>query len=375
MKKNSIRNSPFFFFQLFTCFIPIIPIAVHFFSSQKIPLYIIPTFFVSIRVGRILSCPFFGYFSDKFGRKKIITMSPIIKILVLFIFLSTSSIPLIILGTFLWGMGEGSVQGILESHIYDELLYHQKEDSFNKILSSTMTGGYIGSVSAAFIGSIIYKYFNYKGIHIFGIISMIISMIILIYFIPDNFSKYKTMKLNKNKKKISFKKINIKEASLILIFSTMSAAYLIYDKIAKFSMQDLHFSVQSVGMITGFYYLGCALSSFLGKFIKCKQSLYHSVLFFITTIGLIAISSHYLYGTISISCIILFLILNPIPTILIEKVLQDNLESNNRATTRSICTFIKNATEMFLLILCSRISKFYTLSNAIIAISLFFYLC
>ncbi len=119
-----------------------------------------------------------GILSDKFGRKRLITICNALAAIELILLLFAHSFWQFAFAVFLSGMGKAFSSGSENALLYDSLLSVDKQEDFEKVSGRLSAVDFIGSLSAALSGSMLANYFQLEFNYIISIISMIMAFVV-----------------------------------------------------------------------------------------------------------------------------------------------------------------------------------------------------
>lgn len=126
---------------------------------------------------QMLCQPFFGRWSDKYGRKPILMLGLIVFLIGTVICMLESSIYYLILGRCVQGMG--AIGGILTALVADSV----KEEKRTSAMALMGVGIFVSFVIAMILGSILGAHYGLNALFVLSAIVTIISLLITIFFV------------------------------------------------------------------------------------------------------------------------------------------------------------------------------------------------
>ncbi|KYH30534.1 major facilitator superfamily protein [Clostridium tepidiprofundi DSM 19306] len=335
-----------------------LPIFVIFYKGLGVPYGVVMIFFSVLSIVKFLLEVPTGSFADNIGRKKILAISLIFKIISLFIlsilalFLKNINIEgyiLIIISTVCFGIGEVLESGTADALVYDYLKFYNKEEVFKNVTAKANSLIFMVFSVSGIIGGGLYS-INRSLPYIFTLLAFILAFIAILSFNEINLE-------NKTKKKIkffndnyitiirSFRNIKTKKYLINIMF--YGAFLFSYFMLVNWQLQILfkyiNINVALFGII--FCVLNLISSIFarlypyVEKYIDIKATLFFIAIIF----SLVYISIYFVkksFAIILLSIILYALWGYSVP--LYSNLLNKNINSETRATMISIQSLLKS---------------------------------
>lgn len=96
-----------------------------------------------------------GLLADKFGRRRTLIVSSVLQILGLTTFVASQTLPIYLLGAFLYGLHWSTFAGTIQAFMYDHLLADERHHEYPRHQGSVTAYGYIGAAFANVLSGII----------------------------------------------------------------------------------------------------------------------------------------------------------------------------------------------------------------------------
>lgn len=256
-------------------------------------------------LGQFIGAPIIGKFSDRYGRKKVLTNTLIfaaIGYFLSFIAILKGSILLLVISRFLTGIFEANY-AVAQAYIVDITTNKQKDLG---ILSATVSLGYVlGPIlGAIFCNSNIVSWFDYETPFIFASFISVALVVLVKYKLTETVSEISHEKFNllgefrifKNLSKVAN---NFTIRHLLLSSTFLSLSIMTYYEFYPIILaSNWNMDALPIAILTAVYSISLCLGviyvpSFLNKRFATKKSLY--VVFFIMILGYMLLISSNLY--------------------------------------------------------------------------------
>jgi MFS family permease len=310
-----------------------------------------------------------GALADYWSRKKILTLSPLIKILCFVTwFFANGNFYLYALGFLFWSISQSLVSGTREALLYDELTFFGKKEDYERALSKRNFYFNISiGTSYAIGGFIAHYYLDY--ILIISIIPLFLSTIFA--FMMTESPKVKSTEEVKYLKFIKLAYEEIKTNKMLRYLFIYSFGISIFGDIEEFD--QLYFQLAELpifffGIAGLIWALFRATGSYFAHKLKKLNFIYY-INPFVCFVLLILVG---LFPSIPMIGILLlsYLIISPL-YILIESKIQHNITSISRATITSVNTLIITFFGVGIILVFGGISKIWNLQTIYIASGFF----
>lgn len=307
-----------------------------------------------------------GYIADVFGRKKTIILSTIFCFIGYLIFSNFSDFYLFALAEVLLGFGGSLMSGSDSALIYDTLLEENNKKIYSKIEGRSYAIGNFSEAIAGILGGILATSSLFLPIYI--------QTFILFWSIPVAFLLVEPTINTKNPMQLKFKAIldifnytlvrNQRLRWLIIFSASMGVATL---SIAWFSQplfKSLEIPIIYFGLLWAILNMSAGITSFNSHIIENKFNL-KKIMFFIT-IGMVLsfISIGYLDHLFALVFVLFIYLLRGIITPLMKNCINEETNSNKRATVLSIRSFAIRISFAITAPLLGYIVDLYTLNYA-----------
>ena len=161
-------------------------VLIPFFKSvEMLPLQI--SLLVTIkRLVRLVGDTFFGLIFDRFGAKIVFISGRLMKLISYLILLSNHSFISLSIAMIVYGLSEGTIQGKVSSFIYNHLKANDKISAFSRAISAYYLVIDLHIALMSYIAGILLKIYGYTLVIHVSIITNIISLWLIVRFIPSN---------------------------------------------------------------------------------------------------------------------------------------------------------------------------------------------
>lgn len=158
---------------------------------------------LSKKIVRLFFDPFFGLLFDKYGAKIVFFIGRILK-LFSFIILGWChhSFLAFIIAMLLDGVSYSAIYGKIGAYIYNTLSANHKDNFYSRLISIYYFFADIMIASMSFSASFLVKMYGYNTLIYISIIMNIISLLILLFFIPNNKQQKQKQFISKSFKEI-----------------------------------------------------------------------------------------------------------------------------------------------------------------------------
>ncbi len=314
----------------------IYPLYTYFFKENNISIAQIAIILSALQFGKMIFDIPSGFIADLFGRRNLIIISQITRILFLSTWLFKPCFEIFLVSMFLWGMCLSCFFGNLEAMLYDQIETKNK-DKYPKFLGILYAFQNLSIALAAFFSSLL----NVKQVILGQILIYFISLFLAFLIKNDkqkNKTEEKTEKLFKSKDLLIYKK-QIPEFLLLVL---MEAFYIFSIDFNYNLMLDLGFSKEKIAIITGiFSFFKILINSGVYLFVKNKffnkyyKYLYLVLISFIYLLNFVIFKNRFsiLYS------VLFYYIAYTIFSIKQTDAIQKNIKAEHRAIVMSFISF------------------------------------
>ena len=161
-------------------------VLIPFFKSvEMLPLQI--SLLVTIkRLVRLIGDTFFGLIFDRFGAKIVFISGRSMKLISYLTLLSNHSFISLCIAMIVYGLSEGTIQGKVSSFIYNNLKANNKISAFSRAISAYYLVIDLHIALMSYVAGILLKLYGYDLIIHVSIITNIVSLLLIVRFIPSN---------------------------------------------------------------------------------------------------------------------------------------------------------------------------------------------
>lgn len=305
-----------------------------------------------------------GIVADRFGRKTAMLLGSLFTIVYFIGMLFANSVFSIFLFFVIYGFGIALLSGTEQSLIYDELLYKRKRNLYHKIIAQYNFISISALAFSSFLGGVIAEHNNWDLIFYLGIVSQIISIVIL-YFVIDF---YKRHLIDETKKTSIFgvlKNIPYDIYRLIIPLAVFQGVFssivLYYQEVLK----DNGFSVLFISGIYSVSFLFSAFSSVLSSVIAGFVGERKSIFLF-SNILLFSLCISFIFGGVWVALsFIAILICYEIIDTSLGVLLNHSISSNERSTILSTVNTLCSLTMLLSFSVIGMLSNYLNFSKII----------
>lgn len=279
-----------------------------------------------------------GVLADKWSRRNLIVIGSFFAIVEIVILIYAQTFWHFALAIFIAGISTAMVSGSQNALIYDSLKYHNKENSFEKILGKIRAFDFIAAILAALLGSFIATHFGYTINYWLSLVSMTIAFITTLFMIEPAIH----VDLDKDidtigyiKRAFTFFKKNNNVALVVLSGMLIGVCMNYIDEFWQIYLNELHIPVIYFGIFGAMTSVSIIPGSIIAYKIRRKLSYKYILTILISTFTISLLVIALLPGVAGIASIILIGFISGITEPLVTGYLHHRTKSEIRATIDS----------------------------------------
>ena len=311
-------------------------VLIPFFKSlEMLPLQI--SLLVTIkRLVRLAGDTFFGLIFDRFGAKIVFISGRLMKLANYIILLTMHDFVSLCLAMVIYGLSEGTIQGKVSSFIYNSLKANNKISAFSRAISAYYLVIDLHIALMSYIAGILLKNYGYNLVIYVSIITNLVSLWLIIKFIPsDNNNGINSFKAKSIKNIwLTLKRV----ASSSRIFAYLIAMYGVlvffawqFGSIASMVLLDMGMDGTGVATLGSLVKICMAIGTFIPMFFIKNAFSIKSVSY--------TLSAFVIFGTISavyynLYLFCAFMLIIDLTYVLLEVSIEKNLEQISDKTIR-----------------------------------------
>lgn len=354
------------FITYYTIFITIL-------KQQQVSPIFISAVVIAHEIGKMAFDNHTGAMADKYGIRRVMAYGLFIKGIGIAFWYLFSDIYMLILGTFLIGIGRSCTVGKVETYTYNMLAYHGKQDMFKKLwVMMLITDG----ISASLVGLLSAATYKYGGSDLTIASSVLVIMIIHVPFTAFIMKDYKLIASPRIslteilKKSFGIITKDIKIATLVILSAMSMSTFIVLTKIrltvsnyigldfSKIAMIDSIANIIPVALIPLIYF---------GRWkVENIRKICNIIAGFLLLVGF----STTIYNMATIITIMGFILIYPIAISSIKNELEKSASVDIRATITSASSFGYSLINILLFAIIGVIAEMFSYRIAVMFISL-----
>ena len=284
-----------------------------------------------------------GIISDYYGRKVVLILASVFRILGALFYLGSNFFSFLCGGMF-FGISIAFTSGSDTSLIFDSLRELKKENMFQEKHGNFFSLNQLAIGLASLLGSFIFAFGSYKATIFFTLLSFLISFFISISLKEPNTKRQSrdTKYFSHLKEAINYAKNHKKIKILFLFMMIVYGLIMISHRFFQPFLEDINISIKHFGII---YFIWLSISAFGASFaskIRKKIGEFNSILIIPIFLSLSFFSFFFFSNYIAFLLIILNQFCWGFTKPIIDSIVICSLESHNKATVLSLKGFMIN---------------------------------
>ena len=335
-----------FIFSFFNDFLFYYSFYVSYFVSNGMSADKLAILFVAMNASKMITDIPVGLLSDRISRRNMLIIGILFRCLFCLLCISSNNLIVFILSMVIVGIGNSCLWTHTWNYFYDYLKEKGKQGNFSYFMGKFYAISNTAIALAGFTGSYIYSKFNFNGIFILSIFSMIIAIFVITQM--PNYKPKKTIKTAVNLKisnpinLISLISVLVKKPKimrLLILTILMDAMFIVFLDMNTTIMNNLKIDPQSTSQIVGFIALIRIFTNYFSgkteKFMSFKFM--HSSLLVLMSISIVL---SFMGGKFMVFVVSTYLCIYPFFDTSIKTKLEHKIDSNTRATIMSMASLL-----------------------------------
>ena len=335
-----------FIFSFFFDFLFYYSFYVSYFVSNGMSADKLAILFVAMNASKMITDIPVGLLSDRISRRNMLIIGILFRCLFCLLCISSNNLIVFILSMVIVGIGNSCLWTHTWNYFYDYLKEKGKQGNFSYFMGKFYAISNTAIALAGFTGPYIYSKFDFNGIFILSIFSMIIAIFVITQM--PNYKPKKTIKTAVNLKisnpinLISLISVLVKKPKimrLLILTILMDAMFIVFLDMNTTIMNNLKIDPQSTSQIVGFIALIRIFSNYFSgkteKFMSFKFM--HSSLLVLMSISIVL---SFMGGKFMVFVVSTYLCIYPFFDTSIKTKLEHKIDSNTRATIMSMASLL-----------------------------------
>jgi len=315
-----------------------------------------------------------GVFADIVGRKKSRLIAYSLSIIAFSCLSFGSTLPIFIFGWALSGAADAFESGAQDALIFDTLKQLNKENDYLKIKSHFILINTISVIVGSLVGSYLYAIDHRLPWYLITATIIISTLIFTTIKEPAFISKYSNLKSHLKdfykSLKVSLSNSEVRRLILFSLFLSLPM-YVFTTLLNQPYLIDHGFTIQSLGfifaLITGISGILASLSHKIEPLLKQRLSfalIIFSFTFLLISMGLVHNTS------IVLILVIIFYIVDNFKNVIIDNYLNQNINSESRATVLSVKSFVNNIFISLLFVFIGHLVDIFSINVVLISMGI-----